>query len=58
MINILLKSMGPMNVETMFSLLFLNDKFSERDITSTKKIISIFASGILNIVIPSKTGKA
>jgi len=41
--NILLQSMGPMHIETLFSLLFIQDKFSESEVTNAKSILQICA---------------
>lgn len=56
--NLLMHSLGPLHFETFFSLLFITDKFTESDVTNAKSILKLCATSILNLVIPSKTGKA
>jgi hypothetical protein len=50
--------MGPVHFETLFSLLFIDDKFTETDVSNAKRIVQLCAEGILNLVVPSKTGKS
>jgi hypothetical protein len=58
MFSLLSNLMGPIHFETLFSLLFIDDKFTETDVTNAKRIVQLCAEGILNLVVPSKTGKS